>query len=121
VDRPAPNAEGNVADRPEIAEALAEAFRDENIVHSHSRRPAQRTRFPPMKAKANQAARAPLVKQKRGDGMGLGVGLLNEISFKDGRVQAEQSGRLPGAANQRRAGVRRMLPASFRPDGSALA
>ena len=64
VDRPAPNAEGNIADRAEIAEALAEAFRDENVVHAHSRRSAERMRFPPTKAKINQAAGAPLVKPK---------------------------------------------------------
>ena len=46
VDRPALDAERNVADRAEIAEALAEAFRDENIVHAHSRRSAERMRFP---------------------------------------------------------------------------
>jgi hypothetical protein len=51
MDRPAPNAEGNIADRAEITEALAEAFRDENIVHTHSRRSAERIRFPPTKAK----------------------------------------------------------------------
>src|SRR3984885_3915684 len=64
MDRPTPNAEGNIADRAEIAEALAEAFSDENIVHTHSRRSAERMRFPPTKAKINQAAGAPLVKPK---------------------------------------------------------
>ena len=43
---PRSNAKGNIADRAEIPEALAEAFRDENIVHAHSRRPAERMRFP---------------------------------------------------------------------------
>ena len=35
--------------------------------------------------------------------MGLGVGLLNEISFKDGKVQQSNLRRLPGVAHQRRA------------------
>ena len=35
--------------------------------------------------------------------MGLGVGLLNEISFKDGRVQQGNSRRLPGDPDHRRA------------------
>jgi hypothetical protein len=54
VNRAALDAEGNLADRAEIAKALAEAFRDENVVHAHSRRPAKRMRFPPMKANANK-------------------------------------------------------------------
>ena len=40
--------------------------------------------------------------------MGLGVGLLNEISFKNGQSPAEQSRRLPGAAGSATRRVRRM-------------
>ena len=65
VDRPTLDAERNVADRAEITEALAEAFRDENIVHAHSRRSAERMRFPPMNAKVYQAAGAAVVKPKK--------------------------------------------------------
>src|SRR6185437_6707209 len=46
VDRPAADTEGNIADRAKIAEALAEAFGDENIVHAHSRRSAERMHSP---------------------------------------------------------------------------
>jgi hypothetical protein len=46
VNRPALNAEGDIADRAEITEALAKAFSDENIIHAHSRRSAERMRFP---------------------------------------------------------------------------
>src|SRR5208283_3324500 len=65
VDRPTPDTKGNVNDRTEIAEALAEALGDENIVHAHSRRSAKRMRVPPFRLKANQAAGAPLVKPKK--------------------------------------------------------
>src|SRR5580698_8585630 len=64
VNRPALDAEGDVADRAEITEALAEAFRDENVVHAHSCRPADRMLFLP-NAKVYQAAAGALVKTKK--------------------------------------------------------
>ena len=65
VDRPTLDAQRNVTDRAEITEALAKAFRDENIIHAHSRRSAERMRFPPMNAKVYQAAGAAVVKPKK--------------------------------------------------------
>ncbi len=46
VNRPALDAQGDVADCAEIAEALAKALGDENVIRAHSRRSSERMRFP---------------------------------------------------------------------------
>ena len=54
VDRAAPDRKIDVADRREIAEGLAEALGDKDVVLAHRRRPSPRMRFPRFSIEPNQ-------------------------------------------------------------------
>ena len=77
VDRSALDAQRHVADGAEIAEALAEALGDENLVGAHCRRSPERMRFP-VEVAANQPVGAAVVKPQKAAAGGPDDGLRKQ-------------------------------------------